>query len=72
MANRRRAVLEELKAAHAVLVRHNGKHEVWRLPNGSIITVSRTASDRRALLNIKGDIRRGMNNPRKEQASGQP
>jgi hypothetical protein len=56
----RRLILSELKLANATLIRR-GKHEIWKLPNGNIITVSVSASDRRAYLNVKGDIRRGLN-----------
>lgn len=58
MANSiRKGILIALKQAKATLVR-TGKHEIWKLPNGNVITVSRSASDRRAILNVKGDIRR--------------
>ncbi len=58
MANSiRRAILSLLKQANATLIR-TGKHEIWKLPNGNLITVSVSASDRRALLNVRGDIRR--------------
>ena len=55
----RRAILSALKGAKATLIR-TGKHEVWKLPNGNVIVVSVTASDRRAVMNVKGDIRRGL------------
>lgn len=50
-------VREALNNAGAVLVRANG-HLVFRLPNGKMLTVSRSASDRRAVKNILADIRR--------------
>jgi hypothetical protein len=56
----RRDILSALKQANATLIR-TGKHEIWKLPNGNIITVSVTPRDRRALFNVRSDIRRGMN-----------
>lgn len=35
-----------------------GRHLKLRLANGRLVTISRTASDRRAIKNIEADIRR--------------
>lgn len=46
-----------LKAHGAVLVRQS-KHDIWRLPNGRLLTVSHSISDRRGFQNVMGDLRR--------------
>lgn len=38
-------IIEILKNNNAILVR-NKKHEIWKLPNGKIFTLSTTSSDR--------------------------
>jgi predicted RNA binding protein YcfA (HicA-like mRNA interferase family) len=38
------------------------KHIKMRHPSGALVVVSRTASDRRAMLNIKADLRRALRN----------
>jgi len=48
-----------LKDSGASLVRR-GKHDIWKLPNGYLITVSSSPSDYRILDNIRQDIRRGL------------
>lgn len=48
-----------LKDANAVLIRST-KHEVWRFPNGRIVTISTTNSDNRAERNQLADIRKAI------------
>lgn len=37
-----------------------GKREVWRMPNGDLITISVTKSDERAEKNQLADIKRAL------------
>jgi len=50
-------VNKALEAAGAVLVRDH-KHYVYRLPNNRQVTISKSASDHRAEMNILKDISR--------------
>lgn len=52
---------EMLKDLGAVLVRTK-KHDVYRLPNGQMVTLAHSASDHRAEKNQIRDIRRAMRN----------
>lgn len=49
----------ELKEAGAVLVRQS-KHAVWRLPNGAQVVTAVSPSDRKALQNMRAQIKRGL------------
>lgn len=53
---------EVLKDIKAVMLRKN-KHEVWKLPNGAIITLSVTPRCTSAKRNQIADIKRLMNQP---------
>ena len=46
-----------LKDAGAVCVRRN-KHLVFKLANGKTLTMAKTPSDRRAILNTISDLKR--------------
>jgi hypothetical protein len=51
-------VIAKLKQHGATLVRHK-KHQVWRLPDGRVLTLSTSPSDRKlAALNAMRDLRR--------------
>lgn len=52
-----RKVQQALKDSAAVLVRQN-RHLVYKFPNGKIVTISLTASDKRAEQNQLKDIRK--------------
>jgi hypothetical protein len=52
-----RDMLKVLKDAGARLLRNN-KHELWVLPDGRRLVVSRTASDKRAVHNLQAQIER--------------
>lgn len=57
-----KAVRELIKMAEAqgfkVLGGGGGRHVQIGCPNGHIITISSTPSDKRAIQNIRGDLRR--------------
>lgn len=52
-----REMVRTLRSLGAV-VRREGKHQLWALPSGATITVPRSPSDFRALLNFRSDVRR--------------
>tara|TARA_Y100000289_G_C3841505_1_gene108790 strand:+ start:103 stop:291 length:189 start_codon:yes stop_codon:yes gene_type:complete len=49
-----------MRASQFTLRRQSGKHLIWQHASGLLITTSKTASDHRALQNIRGDIRRAL------------
>jgi hypothetical protein len=59
MKSDHRRIDNALKAHGAILVRQS-KHKIWRLPNGRLITVSRSISDRKGYQNVMGDLKRCM------------
>lgn len=40
------------------LIVTNGGHLKWAAPNGEVVFSSRTPSDRRAVMNLRADLRR--------------
>lgn len=52
-----RKLLRYLRDLNARLVRRS-KHDIWELPNGQRVTVARTPSDHRAIMNTYHDIKR--------------
>jgi len=49
-----------MRASQFTLRRQSGKHLIWQHASGAIVTTSKTASDHRALQNIRRDIRRAV------------
>lgn len=60
-----------LDRVKAVKVR-DGVHQVWRLPNGNLVTMSATASDHRAVKNQVALIERLMGWRSKTASVGKP
>jgi hypothetical protein len=48
-----------LRACGAVLVRETN-HHVFRLPNGTMMTIAKSASDHRAEQNVLADLKRRL------------
>lgn len=50
-------VMHQIKEAGGVLIRRK-KHSIYKFPNGKIISVSSTPSDRRAVENVLQTLRK--------------
>ncbi len=58
--NIHKEIVNRMVAMGAVLIRSKN-HEVWRLPNGARVVMSKTPGDnRRAMKNTMRDVRRAM------------